>query len=1074
MAEDESDQESERLVEELEAIIDEELRGLEVAQHRSLLYCRRFCEVVEDYTSRWHVPLPQLQVLQTALCCFTSASVSFPDECEHVQYVLSRLALSLFELLLFFGKDEFYEAPLKDILGSVQECHELLFRYDNTDLRLVTCVIKDGGPWEDPVLQAILKGKSEPQDIVDKYLSSENQLFFEFRVRYLIACERISEAVALITTCLSHPEVGKNHYYHQAYFICLYMTKLTDKLLPEHVLRVDPSDGVKIVCNIEKEGKTALAMQLSEAFLLKQLQSGNMESVWDLIFIWSKLQLKVNSAKEVFVEQCYKMLRIAANVKVIFPFMKAIRDEIGEAAVQLSVELCGCALQLDLSEHPDTQSLIYKTLAYLLPKDLEICRICALSVFFLERTVESYRVVERLYKYSDEDYNEFNSYVENRVRFELLPILKRGLLFDPEFWSLPMIQQNCVELLGIDAASVLSTPEPPENVVEESLPVVEPVLNGLLKHKETSSRLRLTVNSRKSHVVQTPYKMEHYVPRHPCILCHKEFLGGHILRHAQTHNEGGCFTCVLCARKFRNKLVMLRHLKHHLKKMQRCPMADPSGAACENKINEAISSEESSSTLDSGISNNSSSEGLSTVSNQELSKGYLIPGENDPPGHNEEYLNHLMANQTIIPTEASNMGDMAIALVATDAGEEKSDCVKLNGAILDKDDPTVDSQVSFKCPAQGCSRVFQHVRAMNKHARKAHPSDVKVLQHIMSFNKGKCRFCKRKFASGRHFMDHLKRHFYPNVYYCPQQNCNNRFKSASELAEHQSSHDSFRVQCGFMNCPEVFDHISSLHTHEAQHYEQNAGEDFSLPTEEPLRKVPKKRVRQKEVLDQPPPVFIKKAQAVETPVVELPVPTWKSRKDVAQPKTYKQTEKKINGDVQTAEQILQTCSETLETDTGQDTAPVVQPAIVEEQVQQEQTVTEADMAIPKASTPEPDPDHTPPSIMVEETEEKTGPNAANAPKSNHPAGTVFYRSASTRFFSRPQPPSYLDEQYLTMPKRRHQDQSTEIQPVRNTPEEKLRCAKCLKNYCSSEALEEHQAQKKCQLYFGFDSDDESK
>lgn len=27
---------------------------------------------------------------------------------------------SFFELLLFFGKDEFYEDPLKDILGSIQ------------------------------------------------------------------------------------------------------------------------------------------------------------------------------------------------------------------------------------------------------------------------------------------------------------------------------------------------------------------------------------------------------------------------------------------------------------------------------------------------------------------------------------------------------------------------------------------------------------------------------------------------------------------------------------------------------------------------------------------------------------------------------------------------------------------------------------------------------------------------------------------------------------------------------------------------------------------------------------------
>nr|KAF6477010.1 zinc finger protein 654 [Rousettus aegyptiacus] len=113
MAEEESDQEAERLGEELVAIVESPPGpvGLRVAGNSkgsigdsscgggvvgisSRDYCRRFCQVVEDYAGRWQVPLPQLQVLQTALCCFTSASTSFPDECEHVQYVLSSLALA--------------------------------------------------------------------------------------------------------------------------------------------------------------------------------------------------------------------------------------------------------------------------------------------------------------------------------------------------------------------------------------------------------------------------------------------------------------------------------------------------------------------------------------------------------------------------------------------------------------------------------------------------------------------------------------------------------------------------------------------------------------------------------------------------------------------------------------------------------------------------------------------------------------------------------------------------------------------------------------------------------------------
>lgn len=68
---------------------------------------------------------------------------------------------------------------------------------------------------------------------VNKYLSSENPLFFELRARYLIACERIPEAMALIKSCINHPDISKDLYFHQALFTCLYMSPLEDQLFQE-------------------------------------------------------------------------------------------------------------------------------------------------------------------------------------------------------------------------------------------------------------------------------------------------------------------------------------------------------------------------------------------------------------------------------------------------------------------------------------------------------------------------------------------------------------------------------------------------------------------------------------------------------------------------------------------------------------------------------------------------------------------------------------------------------------------------------------------------------------------------
>lgn len=73
-------------------------------------------------------------------------------------------------------------------------------------------------------------------NIVNKYLSSENPLFFELRARYLIACERIPEAMALIKSCINHPEISKDLYFHQALFTCLFMLPVEDQLFRQ-VLR---------------------------------------------------------------------------------------------------------------------------------------------------------------------------------------------------------------------------------------------------------------------------------------------------------------------------------------------------------------------------------------------------------------------------------------------------------------------------------------------------------------------------------------------------------------------------------------------------------------------------------------------------------------------------------------------------------------------------------------------------------------------------------------------------------------------------------------------------------------------
>nr|XP_057937118.1 zinc finger protein 654 [Doryrhamphus excisus] len=446
MADGESDIETDGLELALESLCSRYCS--DVSDSKSKDYCSEFCTLVEEYTGQWQVPLPQLKVLRTALCSFTNATAKFPDDCQHIHNLLSRLALSFFELMLFFSKEEFEEEPLKHILDSYQACHVVLLRHRNVYLQHLKHIINAGGPWENQVLQGILKEKHLPPKEVEDYLSSELPVFLELRVRYLQACERIQEAMALAKVCLENHKTGKHLYLHQAYLICLYKASLHEHLHKE-MADIDGHDAVEIICNTERVEKDELLLSLCKAFLAQQLHNGDMYYIWDLVFIWSRLHLRAHPSTPDFLAECLQLASSATNVRAIFPFIKLVTTEMGVDGVQVCVELCAQALQLcDTQADAVAQSLVYKTIAFLLPRDLEICRACALLVFCLERSLETYRTVRLLYMHPDQEPHPHDSPVRTNVRFRILQMLKERLCFDPEFLNILALRTRCLELIN--------------------------------------------------------------------------------------------------------------------------------------------------------------------------------------------------------------------------------------------------------------------------------------------------------------------------------------------------------------------------------------------------------------------------------------------------------------------------------------------------------------------------------------------------------------------------------------------------------------------------------------------------
>ncbi|TDG96276.1 hypothetical protein EPR50_G00238430 [Perca flavescens] len=446
MAEEGSVYELEGLKKQLESLLtrysSDELRA------NSELFCSDFCKLVEEYASRWQVPLPQLRILEISLCYFARACTFFPSNCDHVLHTLSSLALSLFELLLFFDQKDFHQEPLKQFTVTFQECHQLaLGELQNVHLLQVERLVRGGGPWAVPALQAILSESNLPQSEVDGCITSEMPVFFELRVHYLLSCERVSEAMALAKCCARNPTAGQHLFFLQVYLTWLLKTSQHDRLHKE-VADLNGKDAIHIICSLECEEKDELLLALSRAFLSQQLRRGDMYYLCDLVFVWSKLHSRLNTSKNALLGESHQLMLSATNVNSIFPFIRAILQELGEDGIQFCVELCANALGSCLPCDVITKSLIYKTIAGLLPNDLEVCRACALLVFFLERTVEAYKMVYLLYMLPDQEYHVEESPIRNHVRFETLQVLKKDLYFDPEFWNLIALRTNCLKLMS--------------------------------------------------------------------------------------------------------------------------------------------------------------------------------------------------------------------------------------------------------------------------------------------------------------------------------------------------------------------------------------------------------------------------------------------------------------------------------------------------------------------------------------------------------------------------------------------------------------------------------------------------
>ncbi|XP_078086161.1 zinc finger protein 292b isoform X2 [Mustelus asterias] len=557
---------------------------------------------------------------------------------------------------------------------------------------------------------------------------------------------------------------------------------------------VDCKDALEMICNLESDGEENLALILCTAFLTRQLQQGDVYCAWELTLFWSKLQQRVESSTQIFLECCRQFSMLSKTVYHIFFLIKVIQSEAGEAGLSACIELCVRALRMESNESPTVKTSICKTVSCLLPDYLEVRRACQLTEFLLEPTVEAYYAVETLYNQPDQKYDDENGPIPNSLRCELLLVLKTHWPFDPEFWDWKTLKRHCLALMGEEASIVSSIDELNDSDLfdennENHLEVAtkEHSLNGLpkfysdvMKVQNTSSaEIGMKVKDKiEKGVVSARFKNWQAYMQY-CVLCDREFLGHRIIRHAQTHVKEGNYYCPICAKSFKKKEIFVPHVTFHIKQ------------SCKERL-ASIKPKRRVGRPPKNLPDSIAGKKLAEIDKQE---------------HRPIKRNSLYSQDFVVFSDSDG---------SDDEGKDKS----YKPAIMTTQ--KVDCTEDHNCPVTLCTKSFKYFKNLIAHV-KGHGNDEEAKQFLkMQSNKVVCQYCRRRFVSVSHLNEHLQIHCGPKPYVCIQLECNASFGTYSELVGHRKEHVLFKAKCMFQNCGRIFTESYLLYDHEAQHYHNSS------------------------------------------------------------------------------------------------------------------------------------------------------------------------------------------------------------------------------------------------------------
>ncbi|XP_019367614.1 PREDICTED: zinc finger protein Rlf [Gavialis gangeticus] len=710
--------------------------------------------------------LPFLEVYRISIQSFANARPYLTTECEDVLLVLGRLVLSCFELLLSIPESELPREVWLGFHQSMRESHDALLEFGNNNLQILVDITKEG-VWKNPVLLKILSQQPVDTEEANKLITREGPSFLQMRIKHLMKSNCIPQATALSKLCADSPEIPNASSFRQAYITCV-CSMLPNEDSIKEIAKVDCKEVLDIICNLESEGQDNTAFILCTTYLTHQLQTANVYCSWELTLFWSKLQKRIDPSLDSFLERCRQFGIIAKTLQHLFFLIRVIQSEAEEAGLAVSILLCVRALQIRSNGNDEMKTSVCKTIACLLPDDLEVRRACQLTEFLLEPTFSGFSVLEELYLQPDQKFDEENAPVPNSLRCELLLALKAYWPFDPEFWDWKTLKRHCLKLLGREA----SDSEDDASCLDLSLnetDLFETFLSDCdetREHKYYEGRDATGLSKDKARVKKPIGSSERYQRwlqyKFFCVLCKRECIEARILHHSKMHMEDGIYTCPVCTKKFKRKDIFVPHVMEHVK------MPPSRTHRPKKKIL--------------------------------LKKDKSLQKTSTP------------RSPCAVPEESQQQQPQLLEKSRSDTQEYVTFSQLENCHLQDRD--------IYPCPGTDCSRVFKQFKYLSVHLKAEHQNNDENAKHYLDMKnrREKCAFCRRHFMTSFHLREHEQVHCGPQPYMCVSMDCYARFGSVNELLNHKQTHDDLRYKCELNGCNIVFSDLGQLYHHEAQHF----------------------------------------------------------------------------------------------------------------------------------------------------------------------------------------------------------------------------------------------------------------